>query len=275
MKFDWYEASVDDTPRAVIEAINSIRPDLVERPCKPHRLYAAALAFDLDGSQWLDISYGGHNGTPHVRATSNAADELAACLRGFWPRSHTVSRVDVAADFDAPGLFDTFHASARDIALPSRVATSRAGDWDGPNPSRTFYVGSPTSPYRVRIYEKGRQQQILNPLVADTFSPEWVRVEAQVRPKQRAGKLLAATASKEALWGGSRWGVALASVLLHLDAPRLKIGTNRAVPDRDRSYHWFLRNNRRMLEELAANHGWHDLGPLLRDDLARLRKQSP
>ena len=54
----------------------------------------------------------------------------------------------------------------------------KAGDWDDfPEKGRTLYLGSQSSPVRMRLYEKG-----LQPEYAHLNRPNWARIEVQVRP---------------------------------------------------------------------------------------------
>ena len=49
----------------------------------------------------------------------------------------------------------------------------KAGDWDDfPEKGRTLYLGSQSSPVRMRLYEKG-----LQPEYAHLNRPNWARIE--------------------------------------------------------------------------------------------------
>lgn len=164
--------------------------------------------------------YFGNDLDVHVLGSSSAAVHVAAVLRAHWPE-HTVSRVDACMDFDAPGAFERLYPELHALARTPRrggrggvVATSTVGDWLDNVDGRTLYVGGPQSQYRVRCYEKGHEQRSKHP--DQTFSLDWARVEAQVRP-HGSGKRVAATATPAEVFAWTPFGSAVLQAIAGLE----------------------------------------------------------
>lgn len=152
----------------------------------------------------------------HVVGTSSAAPYVASVLREHYP-AHTVSRADIALDFDTPGAFDALWRSVHRLATGRsgrKVGTTLAGDWLDALNGRTLYAGGPSSRLRVRVYEKGHEQRSKHP--NETFSLDWARVEWAVRPDSR-GKRSAATATVEELAAWTPFGAAVLQAIAGLD----------------------------------------------------------
>lgn len=217
LDFDWYQATllgVDD-PHAVAARLLTGSGALVLKPGaggynRPHSLRGKSAH---GGSLAL---YFGDGLDVHVVGTSSFAPHTAAVLREHYP-AHTVSRADVALDFDAPGVFDLLWRTVHGLAagrVGRPVGTSLAGDWlDGAN-GRTLYAGGPTSRLRVRVYEKGHEQRSKHP--DREFSLNWARVEWSVRPSSKQ-KRAAASAPVEELAAWTAFGAAVLREIYGLD----------------------------------------------------------
>lgn len=173
---------------------------------------------------------------PHIYSTSDNAKIVRDLLRSAYP-IHEVTRIDVAEDMNRDGLFDELQVRLLKIAHQERLKTSVAGDWlsDGALGGRTMYLGSPKSSMRVRLYEKGKQ--LANDLYIsrgfqppDDFPMNWVRLEAQCRPK-REQRFLAAKADLADIWGFSGWTRVVADDVLSLSVPRVKADVWRKSDD--------------------------------------------
>ena len=70
------------------------------------------------------------------------------------------------------------------IAKDMRLKTSVIGDWYGDG-GRTLYIGSAKSAYRMRIYEKGKQDDN-----ASIGGVNWVRFELVCRPDKNVVRML-------------------------------------------------------------------------------------
>ena len=96
-----------------------------------------------------------------------------------------MTRVDACADFDAPGAAEALLAPSIEVKKERRIMGGKAGDWDDfPEKGRTLYLGSQSSPVRMRLYEKG-----LQPEYAHLNRPNWARIRFRCalprKPKKR------------------------------------------------------------------------------------------
>jgi hypothetical protein len=172
----------------------------------------------------------------HVVGTSSASPHVAEVLREYYP-AHTVSRVDVALDFDQPGAFDRLWRAVHALATGRegrRVGTQTAGDWLDGLDGRTLYAGGAKSRLRIRVYEKGHEQRAKHP--DQSFSLDWARVEWAVRPDSRS-KLAAATATIEELAAWTPFGAAVLAEVYGLDMTARQLAR---TPSTDPEY-WMLR----------------------------------
>jgi hypothetical protein len=164
--------------------------------------------------------------------------------------------VDVAEDYSAPGAFDSLSKLCFEVADEHRIRVLHQGDWHRALHGRTAYLGAPTSPTRVRCYEKGRQLGV---------DPDWVRVELQVRPKRRGREACAAAAPRE-VWGAARWSQTLADRLGVPEVERIRCGTTWREPDDFRARRALVGQYGRVLAQWADEVGdWSTLGEVLRD----------
>lgn len=235
--FDWYQATltgvrnVDEVAARLVHGSGS----LTLRTGHGGYNRPKSLRGELASGGSIAV-YFGDDLDVHVVGTSSASPHVAAVLREHFP-VHTVSRVDVALDFDQPGAFDRLWRTVHGLATGRegrRVGTSTAGDWIDGIDGRTLYAGGPKSRLRIRVYEKGHEQRAKHP--DQSFSLDWARVEWAVRPDSRS-KLAAATATVEELAAWTPFGAAaLSSVYgLQMDAHQLA-----RVPSTDPEY-WLAR----------------------------------
>jgi len=239
--FDWYQCSVSvDAP--------SVLPVLLDhygaatRPCKPQPPYLKAVELVPLGSKLNDSSvvpfcsvhFGGYNERTLLRASSDNADSFASLVRREWP-DHRVSRVDVAMDFqEGPDFFNDMAEWLIDYAKNGgrTLKISYAGDWANGVHGRTLYIGSRTSPVYIRLYEKGFEQlQKGN----ETAPLDWVRFEAEIKPKNTEAKSQAAFVPARDFFGSSAILRDFAA-LLGDDYEPLKMGTIHKMVDFDRTF---------------------------------------
>jgi hypothetical protein len=198
--------------------------------------------FAADDECLFTVYHGGHNPHPNVKASGGDAarrhaDELAAAVRAEFP-VHSVTRIDVATDRRGDGLYERSEAAMRAVWADQRAKGRRLKDdrrgGSAPEDGSTYYLGSPASPLRVRLYEKGKER------LAVTGDPFWldyldlVRLELQVRPVKAAGKRAAASTEPEAFWGGSEWTRQVAQGVLAMSAEPIQLKAPR-VPDHERA----------------------------------------
>jgi hypothetical protein len=235
VRFDWYAATIQDDPLYVVSGlINELGGSAVV--VNPKQGYTSAQAIEVDGSRIATVFYGGRNGNPHAYASGEHSDAFAAAVRRLWPLEHRVTRMDVAQDFDEPGVFDRLLAIARDVRDERGIAYSLAGAWDHNGESlagRTFYLGSTKSAVRVRLYEKGKE--LMTHELPEGVEPslDLTRLEVQVRPEQDSRYVAAQGAPVDA-WGYAVWARDLLHRVMGLDVQRVTIKQPRRS-DQDRA----------------------------------------
>lgn len=200
ISFDWYEAtvffgSISDYDSQVFNGtVESFISDMLD---DFNHLYSVktviarngwrnACVLHVGSDVFCQISWSQSSGTKHclsVRFSGSHTTKGASWLRAHFP-DHSVTRCDIAADtsFESPVQFVTAtemfkHCIA--IANEMGLSTSVIGDWFGDG-GRTLYIGSAKSAYRMRIYEKGKQDD--NVLIGGV---NWVRFELVCRPDKK------------------------------------------------------------------------------------------
>lgn len=276
--FDWYAATINETPLQVETELSRLLGAFPKRARGLHG-YPNGTDFVRDGDTIAKMIWGGQQ-SPHVWASGVDAREFAALLRSRWPK-HYVTRVDVAYDFVDGQPWDELYAHAVFVAdtlssgeprrRPLKLAT--LGDWvrkdEGFPGGRTLYVGSMKSPVLARLYEKGKQMRNLHPDQLDKYPEGWVRLELQVRPEGDA-RYEVATLEPAAIWGTSQWarslhdrvfGSSLSSVLMAAHRPS---DDERALRFLLRQYGPLLRRKAALLtsDDTAAGRlgAWSELG---------------
>jgi len=139
-----------------------------------------------------------------------------------------VTRHDAALDVFDPEWFPVLVAQAKQYAHENGMTTGVAGDWITPTRGRTFYLGSRSSRFFHRIYEKGRKERT---------DPAWIRVELEHKPQHYGDRIAAAKLTAPQLWTmyagpvfGRTLGLDLAAVF-EMPASR----PHRVARDTDRS----------------------------------------
>lgn len=221
MRFDWYAGTVHglENPMVVVGALRELLP--VSEVQEARGLHGYRQRFRLlgrEGGELASVMVGGIE-HPHAWASGQDTPAFVEAFRTAFPR-HRVSRMDAAEDFDREGSY----LQLRGVCKAVRERTGVKGREivpDQPEDGRTYYLGSPSSPVRTRLYEKGLQERARTIGDPDDISPHWTRLEAQVRP-QKAARDTAATATPEQAWGYAQWLQTLASESMGLDIPRVQ-----------------------------------------------------
>lgn len=190
-------------------------------------------------------------------------------IRQHWPSRHTVSRLDSCEDFDELQSFPRLCAlvdRSTDPRVKSRMIAPRNGD-DG----TTVYWGASTSQVMVRCYEAGKMKDRRH-----FARPNWVRLEAQIRPAKSMLKQAAAQISPVEAWGFSAWSQKAAEAMCQVEVPRLVAES--APPTFDGTTLYLARAFRRHFAEMLADLGdWTCVGRELEavwaaDDKAELEQ---
>lgn len=196
--FDWYQASVREPEDNIIETIiEEYSASIVS--VRGIAQYDQAVAFHVPvfDEPICELSFGGNQGAaPHIKATGHFAPTVAATIRKHWP-DHSVSRLDSCYDFKGDGLYDQLRPILDGCHHALGIYRNEMGF---PENGRTFYLGSPKSPVRLRCYEKDKERQAKGL----PFTPGHLRLELQVRPLTREKSKFAALDAAE-VWGAAKW----------------------------------------------------------------------
>lgn len=245
-RFDWYQATVDTTPDDLIHRATAALSNEPPAPITPRHGYDRGLELRRDGSRSAVLYHGGIHDNPHIMASGEDAPALAGLLRGAG-LPHRVSRADVCLDTDTPGSFKFMYAALRRLVRENgKLSATLMCNPDDDQAGSTYYVGSPASEVRARLYEKGKQMK-------DADRPHWVRYEIQVRP-QRERKAWTSTASEWDILGSALWARDFArdTLSLSVSAPPKR---SERVSDLEGSLRALSRQYGRRLDELAHKHG--------------------
>lgn len=197
LRLDWFEATLETATQTLLLYAMLIAPNGVITQGKGRHGYKRATIFTDEDLTFtvLDI---GNGGWPHIVASGHWSDTVRRMCKSLNVEGR-ITRVDIACD----SLEGWNPAEKRVLQWADDHPKSKlimVGDFYRQEAGRTYYVGAASSDRRIRIYEKGIQLG---------ENPEWVRVEYQLRPKERAAKTWAYKASLEEIANSSRAFVAL------------------------------------------------------------------
>lgn len=221
MRFDWYAATFHgiENPMVVLGSLRELLP--VAEVRESRGLHGYRQRFQLlsgSGDELASVMCGGIE-HPHAWASGPDTPAFVDAVRTAFPR-HRVTRMDAAEDFDIEGSYDTLRGVCKQVRERTGIK-GREIVPDQPEDGRTYYLGSPKSPARCRLYEKGLQERARTIGDPEAISPDWSRLEAQVRP-QKDSRETAAAATPEQAWGYAQWLQTLAAEAMTLDIPRVK-----------------------------------------------------
>ena len=283
MRFDWYQTTIEAEARTVVETVAKLGHEL--RPADSlARRYRYDQGWAVHHNQLgivANVFAGGNGKNPHAFASSEATDNFVSLVRQEWPDRHLVTRLDAAEDFNEEGCYDRIRPVARRIAKRHRLNFPKYEDDLNPTAGRTQYLGSPSSDYRARLYEKGWEQvakllklfkelpadigenvtSIRNEITGENVRPQdWTRLELQVRPRQEEGRRKAATVLPEEAWGFTDWATELAAEAMALDLERICIRTRKVSKDEE-ALRWMCQHYGAMLTRMNADYGdWACVG---------------
>ncbi len=258
-QFDWYQATVPASVEALTATLDrgygaravAVDPEVPIRPFKQARKWV-----DADGFTLVSMYWDGCNPLPHVRATGPEAVDLGCILRSEFPE-HRPSRIDVCVDLQAPQLLSSIFPTLAKLSRDYRLRFDRQGpalEDDRGDRGTTFYLGSPASPLRVRVYEKGLEQFEKSGRDRSLLLfRDWVRIEMQWRPARQA-KSKAAILEPAEMWGASAWTRDLAAACLGLDARKVDASRFR-VSDADRAMRAMVRQYGPTLDLMMHRYG--------------------
>lgn len=187
------------------------------------------LILDDGGHRLLSVRSGGRNGTPFVECKGSASPVVAAELRESFP-AHFPSRIDSALDLRGPEVFNEFQKLAKAFERSGVKLNQVGAQVENEDRGTTLYLGSRSSQFYVRIYQKGLKHAEECGLVGDAIPDDlrhWVRIELECKPLKRSAKTKASSMSAVDLWGGSPWVRRLCKEAFLIDAERVTMREKR------------------------------------------------
>lgn len=163
----------------------------------PQYGYRYCYKLELSGLHHGIIQYGGDSVGSGVYVSimgSHSGRVRDAVLSAGW--AGYLIRADIALDFNGAQYFDQLSDDLIELATRKSLKTATVGDWVQRVDGRTLYVGSRTSAFMIRLYEKYKQRGV------DTGGDETIRLELEIKPYKHA-RLSAFTLSASELVGSS------------------------------------------------------------------------
>lgn len=264
-RFDWYQATIQESAESVASWAKQVWPDGIMRPCKPKNGTAHAFQMCLGELVVMTAMWGGGMEGHGVNAFASGCDApfFAEQVRRRWP-IHRVTRADVAIDVDSAGAWDWAFALLKRIAEEFKLKTRHEGDYHRAEDGRSFYLGGRQSVVRCVAYEKGKQ-------IPELEMPDLVRIELRIFPKDRQSGECVGMVRPSGLFGCSKWSAALGAYLdSETSMPRVVIGTRWNKSDRAKAIRALVKQYGGHLGELCGElGGWDEvglhLGELIRD----------
>jgi hypothetical protein len=245
VKFDAYAGNVRG--HQFHEVVGVLEAQLQGTACrgKPMRRYGEVVRIEQAGHCAVWIGEDQRNECIYFEGKGESSPELAAAVRQHF--EHTVSRGDVAEDFDEPGAFEKLQAIVRAykgervkagfVALPDDLA-------DG----RTWAAGRRGGVAYTRVYEAGKHPDRLH-----LGRPNWARAELEVRPHYARDKQAAASMTPAEFWGFAGWTKAVGEALMNVEVPRFEPA--RRDQSFDRTTEYICRAFGKHLREMLADLG--------------------
>lgn len=258
VRFDAYTATMrGQKPDDLMQILFSLVGPAAElKKTKGFHTFGERLAIkDASGHEFGAVQWGGKQGDRLMfEVKGEHSPKAVEALRATF--EHRVTRVDACADFDAPRAFEKLLRPSIEVKKERRIMGGKAGDWeDFPEKGRTLYLGSQSSPVRMRLYEKGLQPEYVH-----LNRPDWARIEVQVRPAKEAKETFA-TLSPIDVWGASRWTREIAAKVLQQHVDPHPAGTTYRLSDRETALQWMCKQYGAHLTGLAADlGGWDCVG---------------
>jgi hypothetical protein len=285
--FDWYQATVPRPLEDVLEALDGMAPGLkLSHGRGVHSYLHSVTLGNSDYGEVARVWHGGVNPHPHAVVSGQWAESGAKIIRGAFPQ-HSVSRLDVREDYIEPGAFDQIQPHLLDAATRFHVEVGTAGDHLLRMRARTTYVGSSSSPVRVRLYDK--RAEVMDKLPPgtipraiafqragyqqETFPDHWTRLEAQIKPKGKQAKALFATIEPVEAFGASPWLRHVWKAVEGTELEPVQCGSVWRPSDDERALRYMLKQYGPLLLGMKADLGsWACVGEQLGHELLLAKK---
>lgn len=179
LKFDAFVFRVDSDPTEILQHIESLEFSLV--PATALYGYRYCYKLELGGSSHGIVQYGGDSvGTGvYVQVMGSHSGRVRDFFLSLGLSCHLL-RADVALDFNGSKYFKEISTDLVTLAKSKGLKTSTVGDWVQGVGGRTLYVGSRSSAFMIRLYEKYKQKGI------NTDGEETIRLEMEIKPYKHA-----------------------------------------------------------------------------------------
>jgi len=289
VRFDWYQATIEDVPAAVIEAVSSLGHCVSEADNLAHRYrYDQGFSVHDESGIVAHVFSGGNGKNPHAFASGGDTDAFVKLVRSLWPDRHLVTRADAAEDFHEKGAYDRILDVSRAVAADCGLQFLSIGDDLNPLAGRTQYVGGSKSDCRARLYEKGLEQlqklspagshvtgfsgHILDESTGEYVDPvDWVRLELQVRPKSKEARRAMASVTPQQAWAYTGWTQRLASDAMSLEIERFHYRQKKLSRDEVRIA-WMCKHYGKLLfrRNIAHDGKWAEVWKEVEDVLFRM-----
>lgn len=272
IRFDAYTATT--TAAKVTDVLSVMSPvfglfsDMTMKQGRGFHQFGERLSVSEKGHEVMAVQWGGSHGDRVMFEVKGMhTPEAVEAFREAFP--HRVTRMDSCADFDEPGAFDRLYGACMRVKKSHRLKGEHSGDWeDFPEEGRTLYLGGRQSAVRARLYEKG-----LHPDYRHLNRPDWVRLEAQIRPATAEQKQAFSAVSAVDAWGTSRWTRELAADLLAEHVDPHPAGTTYRISQRDAALRWMCRQYGHHLLSLRDDVGnWECVGLTLSAMIEEMRR---
>lgn len=274
MRFDWYQTTINRPPEQVVETLQKLGHELRDDDAIA-RMYRYQKGYRVHHHVRGVVAtiLVGQNQKPHAFATSDNTMEFVDLVRSAFPSDHYVTRVDSAHDVYDSGSYDKLRKTCRGVAKEHGLKFPSITDSLNKSAGRTQYIGSPSSDFRARLYEKGLEvlSETNSPIItADTEiileggqtvrAGDWVRLELQARPRTLEGREMASVMSPEDVWSLSGWSRKLAERAMALKLQQVSLRARKMTPD-DKMLHWMCRQYGKLLVRLHEDLGsWSAVG---------------
>lgn len=254
-RFDWYQCTLDVDADELMARLCTELEMVSVRPCRAINSYHHGVELYRNAEERLLAIYWGGNPGTHLLCSGQRCDEVVPVLRYVAPQ-HRITRLDVAEDFEAPGLFDTVAESLKAFALAADLQMDQRGDWER-GQARTLYIGAADSAVRLVVYEKGYEQGL------GATRPHWVRIESRIRPQGPLARHTLASAAPLACLGAS-WLPRAFDALSWLDVPPITVTKPWRPRSVERARAALVLQYGKTLEQWSAEvGGWEALGAIL------------
>lgn len=291
MRFDYYGCTIQDSFHGVLSTLAKLG-DRIERCDGLAKVYHYSDGYSVQNNLTglacrVLVKDGGY---PHAFASSDSTDAFCDLVRSEWPGKHLVTRFDPCQDFydgsASTRIREVMEKIAKKRRMTFKVFASPLDKTDGD----TVYLGSSSSAYRARFYDKGwevygkvvgqcgRKSLKMDPQTVFFTPPgtslqvrpsDWVRLELQARPDGEDARFKASFCTPEQAWGFTDWSYSLAEEVFKLGLERTYIKT-RKLSDDESSLRWMVRQYSKPLKRLFDDLGGWDCVGLQIGELIKL-----